>query len=166
MSTKQSFPSINDIACSWADIAVTFTVAGGLTLAVEDVAAIKWSRKVEVGEQVGTSGGRVMARTSGKISYEASASFYRSGLSKLEDALAAVAPQRGNQRIISAVGFDILIQHTPLNSSAIFTSKIKGCRYLGDNDDNKEGTDADQIEVTLNPIEIVRIKNGVEIVLL
>ena len=166
MSTKQSFPSINDIACSWADIAITFTVGGGLTLAIEDVAAIKWSRKVEVGKQMGTSGGRIMARTAGQISYDASATFYRSGLSKLEDALAAVAPQRGNQRIISAVAFDIMIQHTPLGSAAIFTSKIKGCRYLGDSDDNKEGTDADQIDVTLDPIEVVRIKNGVEIVLL
>jgi hypothetical protein len=166
MAIKQSFPSINDIACSWSDIAITFTVAGGLTLTVEDISAIKWSRKVDVGVQKGTSGGRVMARTTGEGSQEASATFYRSGLGKLEDALSAVAPQRGNQRVISAVGFDILIQHTPLGSTQIFTTKIKGCRYLGDSDDMKEGSDADQIEVTLNPIEIVRIKNGVEIVLL
>ena len=166
MSIKQSFPSINDFAVSWADIAITFTVPGGLTLTGDDVASIKWSRKVDVGEQRGASGGRVMARTLGSGTQEASANFYRPGLSKLEDALAAVAPSRGNQKIISAVGFDILIQHTPLGSSLIYTTKIKGCRYLGDSDDNKEGNDADQIEVTLNPIEIVRIKNGVEIVLL
>jgi hypothetical protein len=85
-----------------------------VTLEIEDVAAIKWSRKVEVGEQAARAAGASWRVRAARSANEASARFYRSGLSKLEDALAAVAPQRGNQRIISAVGFDILIQHTPL----------------------------------------------------
>jgi xanthine dehydrogenase small subunit len=74
----------------------------------------------------------------------------RSSWRKLIAALAAVAPQRGNQRLISLVSFDILVQHTPINYDAVYTTKVKGCRYLGDSDDMKEGPDADQIEITLN----------------
>lgn len=75
------------------------------------------------------------------------------------------APTRGNQKRIGLVAFDIMIQHTPPGEVEIYTTKIKGCRYLGDADDMAEGSDADQIEVTLNPIEIVNIIDGEEVVL-
>ena len=164
--TNQLFPSLNDIEPSWADIHATFTVFGGVALSMVDFAAIKWSRKVEVGVRRGASGGRVMARTTGEGSQDASATLYRSGLRRLIKGLMALAPTRGRQVIISNVGFDILIQHTPPGEIEIYQTKIKGCRYLGDADDMKEGTDADKVEVTLNPIEIVQIINGREVVLL
>jgi hypothetical protein len=163
---NQAYPSINDIAPSWADVAITFTVGGGDALDMLDIAALKWSRKVEVGEQRGTSGGRVMARTTGQGSQEASATLYRSGLRRLLKSLAAKAPSRGNQKVIGVVSFDILVQHSPPGETEIYTTKIKGCRYLGDSDDMKEGNEADKLEVTLNPIEIVQIIDGVEVVLL
>ncbi len=163
---NQAFPTLNDIEPSWADIAVTATVSGGSLLSIADIASIKWTRKVEVGEKRGASGGRVMARTTGQASYEASATLYRSGMRNLLKALVATAPTRGNQAIVSLVAFDILIQHTPPGESEIYQVKIKGCRYLGDSDDMKEGMDPDKVEVTLNPIEIANIINGQEVVML
>lgn len=161
-----AFPSLNAIEPSWADIQVTGTVLGGLLIDMSDIAALKWARKVEVGERRGTSGGRVMARTTGSLSHEASATFYRSGVRNLVKALMPLAPIRGTQSLISLVSFDILIQHTPPGEIEIYQTKIKGCRYLGDSDDMKEGNDADKVDVTLNPLEIVNIINGQEVVLL
>jgi len=163
---NQAYPTLNDIEPSWADIAVTATVSGGSLLSIADIASIKWTRKVEVGEKRGASGGRVMARTTGQASYEASATLYRSGMRNLLKALVATAPTRGNQAIVSLVAFDILIQHTPPGESEIYQVKIKGCRYLGDSDDMKEGMEPDKVEVTLNPIEIANIINGQEVVML
>lgn len=164
---NQTFPSVNEIAPSWADIEVTLTVAdGGQALSMIDIAAVKWSRSVEVGEQRGATGGRVKARTTGSGSQESSMTLYRSGLRKMIKALIEKAPERGNQKVIGLVSFDVLIQHTPLGETEIYKTKIKGCRYLGDSDDMQEGNEADKIEVTLNPIEVVQIINGVEVVLI
>lgn len=167
MSQNQAFPSVNDFETSWADIAVTLTPNGAPVIETADFSDIKWSRKVEVGERRGTSGGRVMARTAGSQTNEASATIYRTSWQKqLLPALIAKAPRRGNQARIALVSFDILIQHTPVGSADIFTTKIKGCRYLGDSDDMKEGTDPDKIELTLNPIEIVNVMpDGTEVAL-
>lgn len=168
--TNQAYPSLNDIEPSWADISVNFAVSGGAALDMGDIASLKWSRKVEVGERRGASGGRVMARTTGQGSQEASATLYRSGVRKLIKGLMAQAQTqglvRGNQVLISLVSFDITIQHTPPGETEIYETHIKGCRYLGDSDDMKEGTDADKLELTLNPIEIANIIGGKEVVLL
>lgn len=162
---NQASPAINDFAPSWADIAVTFTVSGGQALETGDIAGVSYSSSVEVGEMRGASGGRVMARTRGDVSYEASLTLYRSGYRKLQKALMEQAPTRGNQSLISLAPFDVLIQHTPPGETEIYTTKIKGCRVLGHSDDMAEGTDPDQVEVTLSPIEIVQIIDGVEVAL-
>ena len=155
---NQAFPSVNGHECSWADIAITFNLPGGATTPVVDIEGIKWSRKVEVAESRGTSGGRPMKRTAGSVDYEASATLTRSGAEKMKEALetaaSAAGTVRANQIIISAVGFDLLIQHTPLGDSRIYTAKLSGCRFLGDSSDMKQGNEADMIELTLNPIEI------------
>jgi len=156
--TNQAFPSVQEHECSWADIAVTFNVPGGSTVGLVDLEAIKWSSKVEVGESRGTSGGRVMKRTAGAETCEASATLTRSGwaalLEGLETAAVALDQTRGNEVIISGVAFDILVQHTPLGASRIYTTKLSGCRLFGNSSDMKQGNDADMIEVTLNPIKI------------
>ncbi len=165
--TNQAFPSVNDIEPSWADIATTFTIGGGELIEMADIAGLKWSRKVDVGERRGASGGRVMARTTGSGSQDASVTLYRSGLRRLIRGLMKHPSSigRGTQRRIAVVAFDIVVQHTPPGEIDIYISKLKGCRYLGDSDDMKEGSDADKIEVTLNPIEIVNIIDGQEVVL-
>lgn len=155
---NQAFPSVNSHECSWADIAVTLNVPGGATVGLVDLEGIKWSRKVEVGESRGTSGGRVMKRTAGSETVEASASMTRSGVAQLVEAIEvaalAASQTRSNEVIISGVAFDILIQHTPLGDTRIYTAKLSGCRYLGDSDDMKQGNDADMVELTLNPVRI------------
>lgn len=160
---NQAYPSINDIAPSWADIQTTWTVSGGTALEMIDYSAIKFSEKVEVGEQMGASGGRVMARTTGAVKYEGSMTLYRSGHRKFMRALAGVAPQRGSQRLVSIPTFEILIQHTPPGETDIYKVKLKGCRYLGSSSDHKEGSDADQLEVTLSILEVVHIVDGLEL---
>lgn len=155
---NQAFPSVNGFESSWADIAVTLNVPGGVTIPIVDLEGIKFSRKVDVGESRGTSGGRVMKRTAGSVTHEASAVGTRSCLAQIREALEVAAEAtgqvRGSHVIISGVSFDILVQHTPLGDTRIYTTKISGCRYLGDSDDMKQGNDADTIEMTLNPMEI------------
>lgn len=160
------YPSLNGIAPSWADIGVTFSVSGGNAIDMADIAGIKWSRSLELGEQRGASGGRLMARTTGSGKQDASMTLYRSGLRKLIKGLMTQGTTRGNQVIIGQVAFDILIQHTPPGETEIYVTKIKGCRYTGDSDDNKEGNAADQIEVTLSPMEVTQVINGKEVVLI
>lgn len=160
------YPSLNDIEPSWADIAITITAYDAQALEMNEIAGINWSDTVEVGQRRGTSGGRVMARTTGSEDCEASMTVYRSGYRKLLNALKSVAPVRGNQKRIGLVGFDILIQHTPPGSSTIYTTKLMGCRLLGRSSDNAEGSDADQLEITLNPLQIVEEIDGEEIVLI
>lgn len=153
-----AFPTVNGHECSWADIGVTLNIPGAASLDLVDLEAIKWSRKVELGESKGTSGGRVLKRTAGSETGEASATISRSGCANLVEALETAAVSlnlvRADQVIISGISFDILIQHTPLGDSRIYTAKLFGCRYLGDSSDMKEGNEADMIELTLNPIKI------------
>lgn len=163
---NQAYPSIDGIAASWADIQVTTIVSGGALVETTDIAAIKTADKMEVGRQEGTSGGRTMKRTQGKATYEASMTLYKSGYRNFIKALKDSAPSRGNQKVIGVVAFDILIQHTPINEEEIYVRKLKGCRYAGGSHDMKEGTDADQVEVTLDVLEIVDIIDGEEVILL
>lgn len=163
---SQAYATVNGDACSWADISVDMALNGAQNVNLADAQSVKWKRDVEVGEKRGTSGGRVTAQTAGSLKQEASIVLYRSGIIDLITALAAVAPKRGNQAIISAVRFTLVIQHTPLGDTRVYTTRLKGCRYLGDADDMKEGTDADVLELTLNPIEIVNVlADGTEVVL-
>lgn len=165
-ANNQEYPVIDGIASSWADIALTIDVMGGGTLKDIDFAAINTGTAVEVGEQIGASGGRVMRRTSGSAKNTASATYYRSGLRKLLKALMPYAPTRGNQVLVSLVHYTMLVQHTPLGESEIYQVKIKGCRLLGRDYKFAEGNDADKVEVALNPIEVVDIIDGKEVVLL
>src|SRR5580692_1199088 len=111
MAINQEFPSLNGIAPSWADIGITASITGGTLLGMQAIAGLKWGRKVEIGERRGASGGRVMARTTGSGSQQASGTFYRAGMRQLIKALIPLAPTRGNQVAISTVAFDIMIQH-------------------------------------------------------
>jgi len=158
MPQNQAAASVNVHECSWADLEATINVPGGATMGIVDTEAWKWSRKLEVGESRGTSGGRPMKRTRGSVSFEGSATASRGGwmllLEALEIAAEALGQTRGNQVVLGGVSFDVLLQHTPLGDTRIYTAKLSGCRLLGDSSDMKQGNDADMIELTLNPIEI------------
>lgn len=144
----QEYPTLNDVEPSWADIGLSFPIYGGLTFITKDVAAVKWSDKVEVGIVRGTNGGRKTKRTTGQYDNDASITFYRSGWAAFRRALAE------KDKRISLVGFDIIIQHTPPGSIEIFNVKIAGCRVLGRSSDMAEGADADKIEIPLSPMLI------------
>jgi hypothetical protein len=163
---NQEFPTLQDIAPSWADIKTTVTPLGGSLIDTIDYSALNWGSTVEVGEQRGASGGRVMRTTTGQLTHEASATYYRSGLRKLVRGLIPLAPQRATQRMVSLVHFDIFIQHTPPGEVDIYEVKLKGCRLLGFTASMTEGTDADKIELALHAKEIVQIIDGLEVVLI
>lgn len=166
MAVNNEYPVLDGIAPSWADIAVKATPIGGELIDIKDIKEISTGSSVEVGEQRGASGGRVMRRTTGSVSYEASMTLYRSGHQKLLRSLMAIAPQRGVQRLVTLVHFQIQIQHTPIGDEEIYERLIKGCRLMGDSLNMAEGTDADTVEIPLNTIEVVNIVDGLEVVML
>lgn len=140
----QEYPTLQDVEPSWADVKLSFPVYGGETVITNDLAAVKWSDKVDVGLVRGTNGGRKSKRTTGLYDCEASVTFYRSGWRAFRKVLAAKNPK------ISLVGFDILIQHTPPGETEIFNVKIVGCRVTGRSVDMSESADAEKIEIPLN----------------
>lgn len=155
--TDQAYPTLNGYAPSWADIETTYSVVGGALIDVSAFKEIKWSDKLEIGDQRG-SGGRRKKRTTGQLSEEASAVFYRDGWRELKKKLIEKAPTRGDEYLIGLVGFDILIQHSPPGESDIYKAQILGCRIAGRDYSTAEGTDADTIAIALNPIKIIEIE--------
>jgi hypothetical protein len=173
-------PLINGFAPSWCDIAVRISPGGGPLIQLGDIASIDYNASVEVGEQ--REGGRVVNRTRGSVTYEASMTLYASGYQKLLAGLVAAAPLRGAQSLLSLAVFSINIQFTPptgggvagqaigavagaLGVGGIFETRLKGCRVIGRNISAAEGNDAQQVEVPLSVIEIVDVIGGKEIVL-
>ena len=142
------YPTLNEVEPSWADVRVSLPVYGAQTIITPDIAALKWSDKVEVGTVRGTNGGRKTKRTTGQYDCDASVTFYRSGWRLFRAALAA------RDSRISLVGFDIIVQHTPPGSTDIFMVKIVGCRITGRSHDMAEGADAEKVELPINAMLI------------
>lgn len=156
------YPVLDGIAPSWCDISVRATPKGGSLIKVGDISAISSGWTVEIGEQ--REGGRVIKRTRGSGSYEASWTLYASGYQKLLRALVAIAPRNDKgQALLSLAHFLIHVQWTPPGATDILEYKIKGCRLLGKTIDSSEGDDAQQIEMPLSTIEVVDIIDGVEV---
>jgi hypothetical protein len=167
MAINNEFPILDGIAPSWADILVRATPAGAPLIDMKEIKSISTGTTVEVGEQRGASGGRVMKRTTGSKSDEAASTLYRNGYQGLLRNLKAIAPKRTNgQRVVSLVHFGIQVQHTPPGLSDIFEYRIKGCRLLGRQIASEEGNDADTVDLTLNPLEIADMIDGEEVVFL
>ncbi len=139
----------------------------GLTLLeMKDIKSISTGTTLEVGEQRGASGGRVIKRTTGTGKAEASAELYYSGYVKFIRTLKSVAPKRGNQRILGLVHFGFTLIWTPPGSDEIFESRIKGCRFMGRESNPTEGNDAHTIPIKLGPLEVVDMCDGEECVLI
>lgn len=166
MAINNEFPVFDGIAPSWADLQIKVKGKSTALLDMRDVKEIKTGSTVELGEQRGVSGGRVIKRTTGSVKNEASWTLYHSGWLKLVRNLKGMAPLRGNQRVLSLVHFDLQYLWTPPGDVDIYETRIKGCRILGRNLDNAEGTDATTIEVPLSPLVVADFIDGEEIVLL
>ena len=153
---SQAFPNVNGDVCSWSDIGVSLSIPDGAAVDLFDIEGIKWSDKVDVGEQRGASGGRVMGTTRGTLSTEASMTITRKGALQFLEALAVAARAaglvRGDQVSVSGIRFDILIQHEPMGSTQVLEAKLFGCRFLSRSHDLKQGNEADMVEITLNPL--------------
>lgn len=159
------FPVLDGVAPSWADIAVRVSgVSGGSLIEIGDISALKTGSTVEIGYQ--KEGGRVIKRTRGDKKDEASMTLYASGYQKLLRGLRALMPLRGNQRLVSLVHMNVNVQYTPPGSVDILEYRLKGCRILARTIDGQEGTDATQVELPLNPIEIADVIDGEEYVLI
>jgi hypothetical protein len=161
---NNDYPVLDGVAPSFADIILRVSPAGAPLLDMKWIKSINTGRTVEVGEA--RQGGRVFKRTTGSGSQEASMTVYREGHILLLRSLAALAPKRGNTKLVSLVIFGLQIQHTPPGSIEIYERRIKGCRLLGDALNSAEGTDADTVDLTLNPLEIVDVIDGEEVALI
>lgn len=158
---------LDEIAPSWADVSASFSVLGGKILETIDFSALSSGDSVEVGEKRGASGGRIMATTTGAVTPKAAATFYMSGFRKLIAALADRAPRRGDRYLISLVRFDVVQLWTPPGEILIYKKEILGCRLLGRDAKTAEGSEADLVELSINPMEIVDYdEQGRKIVLL
>lgn len=166
MAINNEFPVTDGIVPSWADVIVRATPAGGDLIDMKGIKSISTGVTVEVGEQRGASGGRVMYRTTGSKTDECSSTLYRNQYQGMVRNLAKIAPKRGNQRVIGLVHFGMQVQHTPPGSSEIFEFRVKGCRLLGRTLASEEGNEADTVDLNLNPLEIVDMIDGEEIVFL
>jgi hypothetical protein len=160
------FPVLDGIAPSWADIVIRATPSGGALLNMIDIATLSSGSTLEVGEQRGASGGRVLKRTTGALSSEGSMSLYRSGFQKFLRNLKSIAPVRGNQRLVSLVHFDIQVQHTPPGDTEVYEYVMKGCRYMGRTAAHAEGTEPDQVECPLSVLYVADIIDGEEVVVI
>lgn len=170
MAVNNEYPVYDGIPPSWADLIVECAIYDGALFGIKDVAAINTSRSVEVGEKRGLSGGRVMGRTTGAQSAEASITFYLDGFTTFCENLATAAEAkglvRGNEVLISLVHFDFLMQWSAPGSAKIHKRRVLGARVLGDTISPAEGTDAQQVEVPLSVIKIADVVNGRDVVLL
>ena len=166
MSVNVQYPILDGIAPSWGDLSCKMLVSGAALLEMIDVKSINTGTSLEIGEQRGASGGRVVMRTTGQDKNEASMTLYASGHQKLIRTLASVAPVRGNQRILSLVHFGIQYLFTPPNTDEIYEIRIKGVRYIGRAANASEGTDANTVDVSLSVAQIVDMIDGKECVLL
>lgn len=158
-------------AVSWAEISVVANVGGGVSLPTIDIKSINHESKVDIGEQRGASGGRVMKRTTGALTNTASAVFYRDGLRTLKKALMTAALISGSVNSeahiqLSLVTFDIVVMHSWLDDPEIHCRKFVGCRLFKDGGKHEEGTEAETSDVDLNPLRIIDVVNGVDTVLL
>lgn len=168
---REGYTSVNGIEPSWSDIKIQISVTDGSDIDDADIEGVKFTEKLTLGMRRGTSGGRKQARSSGEADFDGSITFAKSALRLFKAKLAEVAKAkgyvRGSQAIIGLVEFDIVVQHTPPGETNIYTSVLKGCRYIGSTHDLKAGgTDIHTVEVPLDINEIAELdEQGNEIVI-
>lgn len=162
MALNQDYPTYDGISPSWSDFTCTITAEGVDKIEVKDIKGLSTGTTLEIGEQRGASGGRVMKRTTGAEKNEASMELYASGFNKFLRGLKALAPLRGNRRALGLVHFNIQFYFSVFGEPDIYETRIRGCRYMGRDKNPAEGTDALVIPVKLNPIEIVDVIDGEE----
>lgn len=166
MPVNQSFPLLDNIAPSWADIALTVKGSSTPLLKTEDFKAINTNTTIEIGKLRGASGGRVRRRTTGSVDYDGSLTLYHQGWHALLANLGPAMLTRGNQRVYGIIHFSLQILWTPPGSVEIFETRLKGSRLMGRTLASAEGTDPTELEVPISPGEIVDVIDNIEYVAL
>ncbi len=159
--------TLNGAAVSWAEIDCTLDIIGGASVPDVDFKSLDHETAVTRGDQIG-AGGKVVKRTTGAPKSSASGSVYRDGLRALKRAIMTVAPADSAGRLqLSKVAFNLIIKHSMPGETEIYTLKLLGCHLDKNAFKHDSGsTDADTVDIDLNPIDIVEIIDGVETVLL
>lgn len=158
------FPILDGVTPSWADIQVKCTLYPGMPLTMADIKALDTGGAVDIGEQ--RSGGRMISRGTGSVSYTGSITLYRSGYNKFLRFAAKVAPKRNGQSLLTHVPFDLTVSHTPpVQTIEIYQFVCKGLRISGFSMNGAEGSDLDTVELPLSVGQIIHVIDGQEVVL-
>lgn len=161
--TEPAYPTLNGEAQSWANISAKATLYDGPSIDLSDIAGLDWDVAIERGIQRRTDG-QIKARTRGQATPTAKVTFYADGcqvfLSKLIDIAIAKGYVDSGEALYGMVGFDIIVNHTPLGGDGIRTVEILGCVLAKDAASHSEGTDADKNEIELNCVRVVRTVQG------
>lgn len=158
--------TLNGTAVSWSELEATVNVNGGVSLPDLDWKSIDHEDKIDRAIQRG-QGGRPKKKTTGMPTSTGSGSLYRSALSELLRGLIAVAPQDSAGRYqVSKVRFDLVIKHSYEGDATIYQVKLLGCTLDKKAFKHAEGAEADVVDIDLNPMKIVEIIDGKEVVLL
>lgn len=166
MAVNEDFPVFDGITPAWADVQITAKPGTGSLIDMKEVKEISTGTAVSFGEQQGTSGGRVMKRTTGTAKNTASITLYRSGFQKLQRALIPFAKKRGNQVLLATAHFNITYQLTPFNDPEIYETRLSGCKFAGRDINGAEGDDPALAVVPLSVSQIADIVDGQELVML
>lgn len=184
MIGSQTFPFIDGLAPSWADLTVSMSpprppgaIGGALSAASQAASAVGINPLVLSQIQAintGTSleidnvraGGRVIARTTGEETCTASMAFYTGGFQEFLTRISTLAPLRGLQRRAGLVHFDLDYQYRLPNNPVLYGCRIKGCRFAGREKNSTTGNAADIVTVALSVIQVVDVVNGQEVCLI
>lgn len=162
--------TVNEVAVSWAESEFTFDIEGAAPIKDLDLTAVTFESAIERGEQRG-QGGKLKRRTTGQETPTASMTMGSQSMDTFVDALVVAAEAGGfvdskGRAQISKVPFTLIVKHSFVNDPAIQCVKLMRCHLDKFGASHAEGTDANVIEVDLNPIEIVIVRNGKDVVLL
>lgn len=164
---QQALPTIAGVAVSWANVQLTTDIINGPLVKVVDFASIDFGVKIEIGEQKGATGGRVMRHTSGEEKLDdAKITFYRSGLRDLKRKMmqSPFAIRRGKQVVIGFVPLNLRCAYTPIEEpSEIYIHILKGCRINMESLKSAEGSDPSKVDVGMKPKGLVEIIDGLEV---
>jgi hypothetical protein len=166
MAVNEDFPVFDGITPSWADVQITAKSGSGPLIGMSEIKSINTGTAVSFGEQQGTSGGRVMKRTTGSQKLTASMTMYRSGYQKFTRALIPFAKSRGNQVLLATAHFNITYLFTPFNDVEIYETRLSGCKMAGRDLNAQEGDDPNTVDVPLSVAQIADITDGKELVML
>ena len=166
-----SFPSINGITPSWANVRCTaamLTQPGtpGPLLEVKDIKAINFTSALTLGYQ--KEGGKKKNRTSGDQEDSMSLLLYHSGFVNMLRVAKAIAPRGGRNRPkISLVVFNFSLQYTvPTVPPVSYEFAMEGCRIVGWDHAGAEGETPNEVNCPVDTMGIYPVIDGEKVTLI